>query len=45
MLVKIANSDSQNKSDLGLRCLPRPFRQATSVGNFRTFTEGSVNSD
>ena len=26
------------QSDLGLHCLTRPFCQATSVPNFRTFT-------
>ena len=28
----------QKQSDLGLPCLSRPFGQATSVQNFRTFT-------
>ena len=28
----------QKQSDLGLCCLSRPFWQATSVQNFRTFT-------
>ena len=28
----------QKQSDLGLRCLSRPFGQATSVRNLRTFT-------
>ena len=28
----------QKHSDLGLRCLSRPFWQATSVQSFRTFT-------
>ena len=28
----------QKQSDLGLHCLTKPFWQATSVPNFRTFT-------
>ena len=35
MLVRIANSE---QSALGLQCLSRPFRQATSVQYFSTFT-------
>ena len=40
MLVRIADrEDSDQQSDLGLHCLSRPFKwQATSAGNFRTFT-------
>ena len=41
MHVRIANRkdpDQKKQSDLGLCCLSRPFRQATSVQNFRTFT-------
>ena len=40
MLVRIANREDLIilQSDLGLRCLSRPFCQATSVQNFRTFT-------
>ena len=29
----------QKQSDLGLHCLSRPFRYATSVQNFRTFND------
>ena len=43
--VSIANREDPNQtaspekqSDLGLPCLLRPFWQATSVQNFRTFT-------
>ena len=28
----------QKQSDLGMLCLSRPFKQATSVRNFRAFT-------
>ena len=28
----------QEKSDLGLHCIPRPFWQATGIQNFRTCT-------
>ena len=35
LLVKIANKEDP---DLGLSCLSRPFWEATSVQNFRTFT-------
>ena len=40
LLVRIANREDrdQKQSDLGLCCLSVPFWQATSVGNFRTFT-------
>ena len=44
MLVQIANREDpdrlllQKQSDLGLRCLSSPLWQATSVRNFRTFT-------
>ena len=45
MDVEIANREhpdqsasEQKQSDLGLPCLSRPFWQATSVRNFRTFT-------
>ena len=39
MFVRIANrEDPDQQSDLGLPCLSRPFGQATSVRNFRTFT-------
>ena len=39
--VRIANRedpDLKKQSDLGLHCSSRPFCQATSVQNFRTFT-------
>ena len=40
LLVRIANraDPNQKQSDLGLCCLSRPFYQATSIVNFRTFT-------
>ena len=41
MLVRITNREDPDQtasSDLGLPCLSRPFWQATSVRNFRTFT-------
>ena len=41
MLARIANRedpDGKKQSDLGLRCLSRPFWQALSVRDFRTFT-------
>ena len=40
MLVIIANRKDPDwtASDLGLRCLSRPFGQATSVQIFKTFT-------
>ena len=46
MLVRITNRENpdqtaEKQSDLGLRCLSRPFWQATSVQNFRTFTKHS----
>ena len=34
----MANSEDPEQSDLGLYCSSRPFRQATSVRNFRTLT-------
>ena len=39
MLVRIANREDpdQTASDPGLRCLPMPLWQATSVRNFKTF--------
>ena len=37
ILVRIAN-----REDLGLPCLSKPFWQATSVRNFRTFTIHAV---
>ena len=41
MLARIANREDP-ESDLGLHCLSRPFWQATSVRNFRTFTVGAL---
>ena len=48
MLVRITNRKDHDQtaqtasgeavSDLGLHCLSRPFRQATSDRDFRTFT-------
>ena len=39
-LVRIEKSeDHDQKYDLGLPCLSRPFWSGTSVCNFRTFTE------
>ena len=38
MLVRITNREDPDQSDLGLHCLSRPFWQATSVQNFRTFS-------
>ena len=43
MFVKIANREDTDQTalseaDLGLRCLSRPFWQATSDQSFRTFT-------
>ena len=44
LLVRGANREDPDhtavlkQSDLGLRCLSKPFWQATSVENFRTFT-------
>ena len=44
MLARIANKEDpirlllQKQSDLSLPCLYRPFWQASSVQNFRTFT-------
>ena len=42
ILVSIASrgdpDQTASKSDLGLHCLSRPFCQAISVQNFRTFT-------
>ena len=42
ILVRIANRGDpdqiKKQSDLGLRCLSRPFKQAAGVRNFRTFT-------
>ena len=40
ILVRMASREDldQTASDLGLHCLSRPFLQATSVRNFRTFT-------
>ena len=44
MLVRIASREDPDQSAsveavcLGLRCLRRPFRQATNVRNFRTVT-------
>ena len=39
MLIRITNrEDLKKQSDLGLHCLSRPFYQAISVRNFRTFT-------
>ena len=42
MLVRIANREDPDQTasspDLGLHCLSRPFYQAISVVNFRTFT-------
>ena len=39
ILVRIANREDpdQTQSDLGLHCSPRPFWQATSIKNFRTY--------
>ena len=39
MLVRRANRKDLSQSDLGLHCLSGSFWQATSVQNFRTFTE------
>ena len=41
MLVRIVimgDSDQTSSSSLGPHCLSRPFYQATSVQNFKTFT-------
>ena len=39
MLVRKVNREDPDKQpDLGLCCLSRPFGQATSGQNFRTFT-------
>ena len=49
MLARIANREDpdqtasfrlllKKQSDQGLHCLSRPFKQATSVRNFKTFT-------
>ena len=44
MLVRKANREDSDRtapskqSDLGLTCLPRLLRQATTVRNFETFT-------
>ena len=37
--IDIVTFQMQKQSDLGLHCLSRPFWQATSVQNYRTFTE------
>ena len=52
LMIKLHNTDIhdqylirlllQSQSDLGLHCLSRPFCQATSVQNFRTFTVSGV---
>ena len=34
----IGHKKDPKQSDLGLRCLPRPFWQIPSVQNVRTFT-------
>ena len=47
MLARIANREDPDQtasSALGLPCLSRPFWQATSVRNFRTFTVLHVKS-
>ena len=38
MLVRIANREDTDQSDLGLHCFFRLFRSATSVQNLRTST-------
>ena len=41
MLINIANREDPDQTattDLDLHCFSMPFRQATSVQNFRTFT-------
>ena len=38
MLVRIANREEPDQTDLGLLCLSRPFWQTDSAKFFRSFT-------
>ena len=38
MLVRIANREDPDQTNLGLHCLSMHFQEESSVQNFRTFT-------